>query len=144
MLVQFILKSKPSSEIVTVLPTATVSEAAALMSQKRIGTVVVSGDGSTADGILSERDIVRELAKGGGECLSRPVGDYMTRKLVTCTNHDSVAGILMKMTEGRFRHVPVIEDGKMIGLVSIGDVVKAQLTELEMEKDALEGMIKGY
>jgi CBS domain-containing protein len=121
-----------------------VSDAAAVLAKHRIGSVVVSDDGQTALGILSERDIVRELASRGGACLTQKVGVYMTRKLVTCTATDTLDSVLHRMTEGRFRHMPVIEDGVMVGLVTLGDAVKAQLTVLEMEKDALQGMIMGH
>ncbi|MCA8880950.1 MAG: CBS domain-containing protein [Rhodobacteraceae bacterium] len=144
MLVQQILNSKPIAETLTVTPSATVAQAAALMAQKRIGAVVISADGLTPEGVFSERDIVRELAKIGSGCMDHPVRDYMTREVVTCTRETSARELLEQMTQGRFRHMPVVEDGKMVGLVSIGDVVKAQLTELEMEKGALESMIKGY
>ena len=144
MLVQQILNAKPSSETVTIAPTATVAEASRLMTEKRIGAVVISGDGASADGVLSERDIVRELARVGGGCLDRPVSDYMTREVETCTRATSAAELLSRMTEGRFRHMPVVENDTLIGMVSIGDVVKAQIAVLAMEKDALEGMIKGY
>jgi len=144
MLVHVILKSKASEGVVTIAPDACISEAAKLLTDRRIGTVVVSTDGERAEGILSERDIVRELAKSGGGCLDKPVSQYMTRKLVTCTNHDNVGQILQQMTDGRFRHMPVVEEEKLIGLISLGDVVKAQLSQVAMEKDALEGMIMGH
>jgi CBS domain-containing protein len=144
MLVHQILKSKPDSGVQSVPANTKVSEAARILATNRIGTVVVSEDGKSADGILSERDIVRELAKSGGGCLDRGVGEYMTRKLVTCTPQSSIEDVLHQMTDGRFRHMPVIESGVMVGLISIGDVVKAQLSHLAMEKDALEGMIMGH
>ena len=144
MLVQFILKSKAGAAVVTVAPNASVADAAALLSDKGIGTVVVSSDGKTAEGILSERDIVRELGKSGSGCLGKPVSAYMTTKLVTCSRQSNVEDILQQMTTGRFRHMPVVEDGEMVGLVSLGDVVKAQLAEIAMEKNALEGMIMGH
>ena len=144
MLVQLILKSKAGAAVVTVAPNASVADAAALLSDKGIGTVVVSSDGQTADGILSERDIVRELGTSGSGCLQKPVSAYMTTKLVTCSSQSNVEDVLKQMTEGRFRHMPVVEDGKMVGLVSLGDVVKAQLAEIAMEKDALQGMIMGH
>lgn len=144
MLVHQILKSKSGSAVQSVPANTKVSEAARILAENRIGTVIVSENGKTADGILSERDIVRELAKSGGGCLDRSVGDYMTRKLVTCTPQSSTEEVLRQMTEGRFRHMPVIEDGVMVGLISLGDVVKAQLSQLAMEKDALEGMIMGH
>ena len=145
MLVQAILTSKATDGVVTVAPTATVSEAAKILAEKRIGTVIVSNDGgATAMGILSERDIVRELAASGSNCLLQSVESYMTRDLVTATRQETVQDIMTRMTDGRFRHMPVVEDGKLVGIVTIGDVVKAQLTELAMEKDALQGMIMGH
>ncbi|MBT8152487.1 CBS domain-containing protein [Epibacterium ulvae] len=143
MLVQLILKSKANASVFTVSPDATVSQAAEILAKYRIGTVIVSSTGDTAEGILSERDIVRELAVSGAGCLSEPVREYMTQKLVTCSPQDNAEDVLRKMTEGRFRHMPVVVDGKLKGIVTLGDVVKAQLSELEMEKDALEGMIRG-
>ncbi len=144
MLVHQILKSKDDFGVLSLKPDAKVSEAVAMLSEKRIGTVVISKDGSHPDGILSERDIVRELGKRGAACLSEPVSSMMTAKIVTCTEDESADAILVTMTIGRFRHIPVVRDGKMIGLVSIGDVVKARLSELSMERDALTGMISGY
>ncbi|MFW5641960.1 MAG: CBS domain-containing protein [Roseicyclus sp.] len=144
MLVAQILKSKSDDGIVTVEPGASLAEAAALLATRRIGAVVVSPDGKRAIGILSERDIVRELAQGGAACLSRGVDTVMTSEIVGCRLSDSSDTVLAAMTERRFRHMPVIEAGEMVGLISIGDVVKAQLATLAMEKDALEGMIKGF
>ncbi|WP_333713419.1 CBS domain-containing protein [Yoonia sp.] len=144
MLVSQILKSKSELGVVSVKPMATVSEAAKLLSEHRIGTVVVSRDGEALDGILSERDIVRELGKRGAGCLVDPVSALMTSKLTTCSPSNTALEVLEMMTEGRFRHLPVIEDGRMIGLISIGDAVKARLAELSMEKASLEGMIMGY
>ena len=144
MLVHQILKSKSDDAVVTVAPGSKVSDAAKILAERKIGTVVVSGDGVTADGILSERDIVRVLAKRGGAILNDPVESFMTTKLVTCHRDDSADEILQKMTDGRFRHMPVLEDGQLVGLITIGDVVKARLTELAMEKDALQGMIMGH
>jgi len=145
MLVQQILKSKAKAGVLTVSSSAQVSEAAKVLASNKIGSVVVSDDGGkTAVGILSERDIVRELANTGSGCLDQPVSAYMTSKLVTCTSQNSAQDILSTMTEGRFRHMPVVEDGQMIGLVTLGDVVKAQLSELAMEKEALQGMIMGH
>ena len=144
MLVQQILNSKSDQSVVSVRPDSDVAEATRLLSDKRIGTVVVSSDGVSLDGILSERDIVRELGKRGTGCLGEPVSGMMTKKLITCSPTDSADVVLGMMTKGRFRHLPVMDDGKMIGLISIGDVVKARLAELSMEKDALEGMIMGH
>lgn len=144
MLVSQILKSKQQHDVVTVPRTMNISEAARILSEKGIGTVVVSSDGKVVDGILSERDIVREIGARGAGCLSNTVASLMTSKIVTCKSNDEADAILKQMTEGRFRHMPVVEDGALQGLISLGDVVKARLMELAMEKDALEGMIMGH
>jgi len=144
MLVQQILGSKASGGVLSVKPTDSVSEAIKLLSEKRIGSVVVSANGESLDGILSERDVVRELGRRGATVLAEPVSALMTAKIVTCSETDTADQILQMMTDGRFRHLPVMREGKMIGLVSIGDVVKARLSELSMEKNALEGMIMGH
>lgn len=144
MLVSHILQTKSDDAVVTSPPSLLISEAARILSEKRIGTLVISKDGRTPDGILSERDIVRELGRQGSGCLNLTVDKLMTRKLVTCSRTDRADAILQKMTDGRFRHMPVVEDGTLIGLISLGDVVKARLMELSMEKDALQGMIMGH
>lgn len=144
MLVQQILKSKGDSGVVTVLPGTTVGKAAEILSSRRIGAVIVSPDGKQVSGILSERDIVRDLGRRGAICLDDSVDALMTAKLVTCGRNDRTNDVLQRMTDGRFRHMPVMEGDQMIGLISIGDVVKARLAELSAEKDALEGMIKGF
>jgi CBS domain-containing protein len=144
MLVRQILTSKSDDGIVTVAPGTSLAEAAKLLSARKIGAVVVSPDGKSARGILSERDIVRELGRSGAACLTATVEAVMTAEIVGCRLSDSSDQVLAAMTQGRFRHMPVIEAGEMVGLISIGDVVKAQLAKLEMEKDALESMIKGF
>ena len=145
MIVSQILKSKAVDGVLTLTSNSKVADAAAIMSDRRIGTIVVSDDGGkTAAGILSERDIVRHIGQRGAECLAESVADMMTKKLVTCGPSDTSDSVLGKMTEGRFRHMPVIENGQMLGLISIGDVVKARLSELAMERDALEGMVMGH
>ncbi len=144
MLVHQILKSKSDDGVVTLPPGTTVARAAEVLAVRRIGSVVVSTDGKTPAGILSERDIVRELGRRGPSCLSAPVDDLMTRNIEVCSLDDRADDILSRMTQGRFRHMPVMENGEMVGLISIGDVVKARLAELAMEKDALEGMIMGH
>ena len=144
MLVSQILKSKSDDGVVTVPPGTTVGQAAEILSARRIGAVIISTDGKTLSGILSERDVVRELGRRGAACLTDTVEGIMTARVVTCRRDARADDVLHKMTEGRFRHLPVVEDGQMVGLISIGDVVKARLAELSMEKDALEGMIKGF
>lgn len=144
MLVSKILETKAEGGIISVTPTSKVADAAKLLSEKRIGTVIVSSDGEVLDGILSERDIVRAIGASGPGCLNDAVSTLMTSKITTCEPNEQTDGVLIKMTEGRFRHMPVMDNGKMIGLISIGDVVKARLAELAMEKDALQGMIMGH
>lgn len=144
MLVNNILKEKQGAEVVSIAPGSTVEDAAKLLAARKIGAVVVSSDGETMAGILSERDIVRELAANGVACMKEKVDRLMTSEIVSCTPQETSDDVLAKMTQGRFRHMPVIEGGKMVGLISIGDVVKAQLSKLSMEKEALEGMIKGF
>tara|TARA_R110002020_G_scaffold95937_3_gene229988 strand:+ start:31937 stop:32371 length:435 start_codon:yes stop_codon:yes gene_type:complete len=144
MLVSHILKSKADDSVVTALPSTTIAQAAQMLSERRIGTLIISRDARNPDGILSERDIVRQLGRAGAACMNEPVSSIMTTKLVTCTRDMRADAVLEQMTEGRFRHMPVVEDGALVGLISLGDVVKARLMELAMEKDALEGMIRGH
>ncbi len=145
MTVAKILQSKGTEAVVSITPDKKVSDAALMLSEKRIGSLVVSSDGTHAEGILSERDIVREIGKRGPGCLSELVSDMMTRDVVTCTKGEKADVALAKMTKGRFRHMPVVgEDGLMVGLITLGDVVKYRLEEVKMEKDALEGMIMGF
>ena len=144
MLVQQILNSKPSQEVQTIASSASVSDATGILSSKRIGALVVSDDGVRVTGMFSERDVVREIGRRGVGCLSDKVADLMTRDIITCEKGETADAVLHKMTDGRFRHLPVIEDGKLIGLISIGDVVNARLSEMAMENQALEGMIKGF
>ncbi len=144
MLVQQILNSKGSSEVITVRPGTVVSEVAQMLAEARIGGVIVSRDGETVDGILSERDIVRSLALRGAGCLVDKVDEMMTRNPSCCSPRDKADDVLQRMTDGRFRHMPVTQEGKLVGIVTIGDVVKARLQELAMERDALEGMVMGH
>ena len=144
MLVQQILKGKSDDGVVTVPPGTSIAKAAETLSSRRIGALIVSPDGKRVAGILSERDIVRELGRRGVACMADTVDQVMTAKTVGCRMTDSADTVMQAMTDGRFRHMPVMEGDQMVGLISIGDVVKAQLADLAMEKDALEGMIKGF
>ncbi|MFC7705110.1 CBS domain-containing protein [Plastorhodobacter daqingensis] len=144
MLVHQILRMKASDQVAHIAPDATVGEAARRLSELRIGSLVVSEDGTEVAGIISERDIVREIGRRGPECLGELVSSMMTTRVVACARDDSADAVLQRMTDGRFRHMPVLEAGKMVGIISIGDVVKARLSELSMEKEALEGMIMGH
>jgi len=144
MLVSQILKSKSDDGVVTLPAGTIISRVAEVLSARRIGAVVISPDGKKLAGIVSERDIVREVGRRGATCLSDAVETIMTAKVIACGRSENANDVLQKMTDGRFRHIPVLEGDELIGLISIGDVVKARLAELHMEKDALEGMIKGF
>ena len=144
MLVHQILRAKSDDVVVTIEPGTSVASAAELLSSRKIGAVIVSQDGKVPLGILSERDIVRELGRRGTGCLTEQVDEMMTKNLISCAREDTADIVLAKMTEGRFRHMPVLEGEEMVGLISIGDVVKARLSELSMEKEALQGMIMGH
>ena len=140
MTVRAVLESK-GYNIVTVEPSTTVRAAVKLLSERRIGAVLAMADERIA-GILSERDIVRVLGERGAKILDEKVEAVMTRKVVTCRPVDTVAAIMEKMTEGKFRHLPVVDDGKIVGLISIGDVVKRRVMEYEREQEALRDYIK--
>jgi CBS domain-containing protein len=141
MIVRNIIDSKPSSQIISLKPTETVRSAVEILARHRIGAVIVSRDGAIVDGILSERDIVRSLGTRGAETLDAQIQDLMTSTVIGCHPEDTAISILEKMTDGRFRHMPVIDDNRMIGVISIGDVVKARITEVQSENKALTDMI---
>jgi len=142
MLVSQILKNKAEG-VLTVSPGSTIKEVVDLLTNKRIGAVVVSDTGKDIKGIISERDIVRELCRSGAVCLDDKVENVMTRAVMGCAPADNTDSVLETMTSKRFRHMPVMDNGEMVGFISIGDVVAARLSELQMEKDALTGMIMG-
>ncbi len=144
MLVSQIVRNKSAQDVVTVPPETTLSQAAQVLADNRIGALVVSPDGEKVLGILSERDIVREIARRGAACLGVRVDEVMTRNVYGCKMDDKADLVLQTMTAKRFRHIPVMDGGRMISLISIGDVVAARMSELEVEKDALTGMIMGY
>jgi len=129
------------ADVVTVRPDTTVTEALLLLRDRNLGAVVVSPDGRAVTGILSERDVVRRLAEGV-DFLDQPVADIMTVEVETCAAHDSVESLMSTMTERRIRHLPVVdEQGSLAGIISIGDVVKSTITQLEFERDQLEGYV---
>ena len=140
MTVRTILSHK-GRDVVTIAPTATLSEAVKLLSERRIGAVVVTSADNRVAGILSERDIVRVIGERGHPALEENVGVVMTRKVVTCTETDTIASIMERMTAGKFRHLPVVDQGRLIGVISIGDVVKSRLHEIEHETEALREYI---
>ena len=134
--------SKKGGEIVSIGPAATLVAAVKLLAARRIGAVVVLGVGGRLVGILSERDIVRAVAERGPDALSDTVAHVMTREVLTCTADESVDSIMERMTAGKFRHMPVIDRAKLIGIVSIGDVVKERLDAMAHEAEALRTYIQ--
>ena len=142
MLIGQILAGK-GRDVVTMRPDATIPEVAKLLKAKRIGAVVVTEADGGLCGIISERDLARGLADHGADLLRMHVSDLMTREVSTCAPDDGIDRLMQQMTEGRFRHLPVVEDGKMIGIISIGDVVKHRLQELEHEAHMLHDYISG-
>lgn len=134
--------SQKGNQVLTIEPAATLAAAVQMLAQRRIGALVVTGADHRIVGIISERDIVRVLGEKGTAVLGAPVADVMTRKVVTCARNETIAEIMERMTGGKFRHVPVVEHGRLLGIVSIGDVVKARLSELEYEQDALREYIR--
>jgi len=141
MTVEAILSHK-GNDVVTIKPTATLCDAAKILDEHGIGAVVITGADQQILGILSERDIVRTIAHnarvaGGYQLCDEPVEKVMTRQVATCKESDTVHELMQRMTTGKFRHLPVIEDGRLAGIVSIGDVVKHRLAEMALESNAL-------
>ncbi len=136
MTVAAILRSK-GSRVVTVRPDATVAAAVTRLRLENVGALVVSEDGARILGVLSERDIILSLASRGGALLERPVSEVMTREVRTCLPGDSVRNLMAEMTRHRIRHFPVVENGRLCGIVSIGDVVKKRLEDVELERDVM-------
>jgi CBS domain-containing protein len=128
---------KKGSRVVTVLPTATVGAATRLLSEQKIGAVVVSADGATPQGIFSERDLVRQLTEHGPSVLHKPLRDVITGHVVTCEPDCDLREIMEVMTNRHLRHLPVVQDGRLVGIISIGDVVKNRLEDMMLEANVL-------
>lgn len=143
MFVSQIISSKPKQSIITIKPSASAADASKLLSENRIGAVIVDKGNGQVAGILSERDIVRELGRRGAGCLDDTVEALMTKDVKSCDPSDTAVSVLERMTEGRFRHMPVMSDGELTGVISIGDVVKARIQEVEHENSALTELIAG-
>lgn len=140
MTVQLLLQKK-SGSLVTISPDAPLTEAVSRLAEHRIGAIVAVSPSGRLEGILSERDVVRILAEKGTDVLSTPVSGVMTRAVVTCTPDETVPVIMERMTRGRFRHVPVVENERLVGIISIGDVVKFRVEEMERESAELRDYI---
>ena len=134
--------SRKGSDVVTAEPNATLSDAVQLLAAHRIGAVVITGADRRIVGILSERDIVRTLAEKGAQALENSISEVMTRKVITCGAGETVPEIMERMTVGKFRHVPVVEQGRLAGIISIGDVVKSRVHQMEQESAALQEYIR--
>ena len=133
---------RKGGNVITVRTDASVTELLSLLEEHRIGAVVVSDDGESVHGIVSERDIVRHLHTDGAALLEAPVGQIMTSEVHTCAPEDSLDDLEAAMTDKRFRHVPVVVDGKLVAIVSIGDVVKNRIDSLQAERDQLRTYIQ--
>lgn len=137
-----ILRTKGNA-VTTVSPDMTIAEAVDTLAKRRIGAVLVtSGEGKVA-GILSERDVVRGLAAHGERLLAMRISEFMTKSVVTCAPDNTIEEIMQEMTSRRFRHIPVLDDGRLVGIISIGDVVKFRLDELSAESTMLRSYIAG-
>jgi CBS domain-containing protein len=141
MIVKAILSAK-GGDVINIEPTATLETAVRTLAEHKIGALLVLGPDRRMIGILSERDIVRVLAEQGAGALKQPLAQVMTRKVVTCSQSDTVDVLMQRMTTGKFRHLPVVEQEQVIGVVSIGDVVKHRLMEMEQESAALRDYIQ--
>ncbi len=135
-----VIKAKPSHQVVTIGPDATVRELIALLAEHNVGALVVSDDGERVSGIVSERDVVRRQHADESE-LDTPESQIMTADVRTCTGEDGLTDLMQLMTEHRIRHVPVVADGRLTGIISIGDVVKSRIGELEFERDQLDSYV---
>jgi CBS domain-containing protein len=140
MTVRTILAAK-GRDVITIDPGASLADAAKLLAEKRIGAVLVLGADRRMVGIISERDIVQALAARGPAVLDEPVGGTMTRKVEICNEGETISSIMERMTEGKFRHLPVLDQGRLAGIISIGDVVKHRLREMERESAAMRDYI---
>jgi CBS domain-containing protein len=139
MTVAAILSNK-GRDVITVSPDLSIAEIVRILAERRIGAIVVTDGANHILGIVSERDVVRALARGAG-ALNGPVSSIMTAKVVTCTDRNTINEVMSRMTEGRFRHLPVVEDDQLAGIVSIGDVVKARIEQVEREADEMRAYI---
>ena len=135
-----VLGAKPSKDVVTITPDAGVKELLALLAEHNVGALIVSSDGETVEGIVSERDVVRHLHHDG-TVVNNTVGAIMTGDVETCGRETTVDELMKIMTERRIRHVPVVTDGRLVGIVSIGDVVKHRIDQLQFERDQLDSYV---
>lgn len=136
-----VLQAKSSHDVVTIGPDAGVRDLLALLAEHNVGALIVSTDGASVEGIVSERDVVRHL-HADGTVVNNTVQAIMTAEVETCTEDDSLDELMKTMTDRRVRHVPVVRDGRLVGIISIGDVVKHRINQLEFERDQLDSYVR--
>jgi CBS domain-containing protein len=142
MRIRDLLRSKPRHEVITISPDASVRELIALLAEHNVGALIVSADGTSVDGIVSERDVVRRLVEHD-EVLQGPVSQIMTSSVETADEQGLLDDLMKTMTERRIRHVPILTDGRLTGIISIGDIVKYRIDQLEFERDQLDHYVHG-
>lgn len=142
MKVSEVLRSKNVTGAVHIRPTRTLQDLAGLLAERKIGAVMVVDEGGALCGVISERDIVRALGEYGADCLDDQVAEHMTAAVKTATPNDDVVSVLERMTEGRFRHMPVLEERELVGVVSIGDIVKRRIDDLQRDNAHLQAFIQ--
>ena len=135
-----VLQGKQLRDVVTISPDAGVRELIATLAEHNIGALIVSADGTSLDGIVSERDVVRRM-HSDGTVIDNTVGAIMTDIVQTCSPEDTLDDVMMVMTEGRFRHIPVCDEDRLVGIVSIGDLVKHKIDQLQFERDQLDSYV---
>jgi CBS domain-containing protein len=143
MIIGHVLSNKEKKVLITIKESDLIADAAKLLAENKIGALPVTRNSKEVRGILSERDIVKEIAIRGSDALSQKIGDVMTKSVSTCTSTDTLKSVIEKMNAGRFRHMPVLENGDMIGFISISDLVLAHLNEVEYENAAMRGSVTG-
>ena len=143
MIISHVLSSKAKKTLITIKDQDLISDAAKLLTDHKIGALPVTNNGKKVEGILSERDIVKEIAMTGISALNLKIKDVMTKTVSTCTAMDTIKTVIEKMNKGRFRHMPVLENGEMVGFISISDLLLAHLNEIEYENAAMRGSVTG-
>lgn len=143
MTVRRMLDAKPIKEVKTIAPTATLADVIAVLGPSKIGALIVSETGKDVAGIISERDVVRAFSAKGRDALDLAVSEVMTAKVVSAEPGDKAESVMARMSEGRFRHMPVLDAGALIGVISIGDVVKERMAQIEHENAAMTNLISG-
>ncbi len=138
-----VVLARKGTDVATIVPSATLADAARALAEHNVGALVVSTDGDIVEGMLSERDIVRRLATSGADCLAMSVAEVMTAEVTACTRDTTVDELMATMTERQIRHIPVVEQGRLAGIISIRDVVQSRMEELEVQAETMQEYITG-